>query len=388
MPAKRASLLPPAVRLGPDESDLPLLAIALALMVVGLVVIASATITKVGGWLDNGYLLRQLLAIAGGAIACALMWRYLPMRVLRDRSLVIAVAAVLLLAAVAVPGIGTVANSARRWFDIGFAMLQPVEFAKPALLIYACSYCAAARSKINTARGLAPLLLVIGCACGALLAQPDFGSAVLLCASVGAVMFLAGASMKHFFAVAGVAAVAAVVAVKHAPYRFKRLISFLDPFADAQGDGYQQVHALLAWGNGGWTGRGLGLSVEKWSYLPETHTDFIASVLAEEAGMVGIIAILALFAALVFAAFDIARAAERRGDFFAALLGRGIAVVLTLQVTVNIGVNLALLPVKGLTLPLLSYGGSSIAAWMVTLVLLLLIRRDNLASERSSEQQP
>ncbi len=381
-------MLPQVVRLGPDESDLPLLAIVLALMVVGLVAIASATITKVGGWLDNGYLLRQLLAIAGGAIACALMWRYLPMRVLRDRSLVIAAAAVLLLAAVAVPGIGTEANSARRWFDIGFAMLQPVEFAKPALLAYACSYCASERGKINTASGLAPLLLVMGCACLALLAQPDFGSAVLLCASVGAVMFLAGASIKHLLALAVAAAGAAAYAISLAPYRFQRLISYIDPFSYAQGSGYQQVQALLAWGNGGWTGRELGLSVEMSSDLPEAHTDFIASVLAEETGLVGIIVILVLYAALVVAAFDIARAAERRNDFFAALLGRGIAVMLTLQVTFNIGLNLALLPVKGLTLPLLSYGGSSIAAWMVTLVLLLLIRRDNLASERSSQQQP
>ncbi len=387
MPAKRAALLPPAVRPGPDESDLPLLAIALALMVVGLVAITSATITKVGGWLDNSYLHRQLLAVAVGGIACALMWRYLPMRVLRDRSLVIAVVSLLLLAAVSVPGIGTEVKNARRWFDLGFAMMQPVEFAKPALLAYACAYCAAARGKINTVRGLLPLLLVMVWACVALLAQPDFGSAVLLCATVGAVVFLAGASIKHFLALAFATGAAAAVAIKSSSYRFERLISFVDPFADPQHTGYQQVHSLLAWGNGGWTGRGLGLSVEKWSYLPEAHTDFIASVLAEEAGLVGIIAILALYAALIFAAFDIARAAERRGDFFAALLGRGIAVLLTLQVSVNIGVNLALLPVKGLTLPLLSYGGSSIAAWMVTLVLLLLIRRDNLAYERSGTQQ-
>ena len=357
--------------------DYWLLAVVGVLAGCGLMAIFSATITRSDGGIANPFFARQLVYALCGCLASFAIWRFLPLRVLRDHSLVPALAALTALAACAIDGIGVQVNGAHRWLAIGPITVQPIEFAKPVLIVYFCAYCAANRDRINSFRQLVPLLAVFALACLTLLLQPDLGSAVLLGAVLVAILFLAGLRPGHFAALFGTGLVLVSLAVVAAPYRMRRLMAFVDPFADAQGGGYQQVQSLIAFGSGGATGKGLGLSVGKWSHLPEAHTDFIASVLAEELGLAGIAALLLLFAMIMHIGFEAAAGAERRGDFFSALLARAIAALLVLQVFINLGGNLSLLPVKGLTLPLLSFGGSSLVAWLLTLTLLLMIRREN-----------
>ena len=370
------------LRLSPARADvqgldLGLLAVVGALAGCGLMAIFSATITRSDGGIANPFFVRQFAYALCGCAACFLLWRFVPLRMLRDRSLVPALIALVALAAAAVDGIGVAVNGAHRWLALGPLTVQPIEFAKPLLIVYFCAYCAANRDRIASFRQLLPVLAVFALACLTLLAQPDLGSAVLLGAVLVVILFLAGARLGHFALLFGAGLVLVAAAVLAAPYRMRRLLAFIDPFADATGGGYQQVQSLIAFGSGGATGKGLGLSVGKWSHLPEAHTDFIASVLAEELGLVGIAALLLLFAMIMHIGFEAATAAERRGDFFSALLARAISVLLVLQVFINLGGNLSLLPVKGLTLPLLSFGGSSLVAWLLTLTLLLMIRREN-----------
>ena len=357
--------------------DLCLLAVVGALIGCGLMAIFSATITRSDGGIANSFFARQLVYVLCGCLASFLLWRFVPLRLLRDHCLVPAMIALVTLAATAIDGIGIQVNGAHRWLAVGPLTIQPVEFAKPLLIVYFCAYCAANRDWINSLQQLAPLLAVFAVACLALLFQPDLGSAVLLGTLLVTILFLAGLRLKHFALLFGTGLALVLLAVIAAPYRMRRLMVFVDPFADAQGGGYQQVQSLIAFGSGGFTGKGLGLSVGKWSHLPEAHTDFIASVLAEELGLLGIAALLLLVAMVMHIGFETAAGAERRGDFFSALLARAISVLMVLQVFINLGGNLSLLPVKGLTLPLLSFGGSSVVAWLLTLTLLLMIRREN-----------
>ncbi|MCY4324680.1 MAG: putative peptidoglycan glycosyltransferase FtsW [Betaproteobacteria bacterium] len=366
-----------AVRPDAAGLDFWLLALVGALAGCGLMAIFSATITRSDGGIVNPFFIRQFVYALCGCAAGFLLWRFVSLRVLRDRSLIPALAALVALAAAAIDGIGIAVNGAHRWLAIGPVTVQPIEFAKPVLIIYFCAYCAANRDSLASFRQLLPILAVFALACLALLAQPDLGSAVLLGAVLVVILFLAGARLAHFALLFGTGLVLVAVAVLAAPYRMRRLLAFVDPFSDAQGGGYQQVQSLIAFGSGGVTGKGLGLSVGKWSHLPEAHTDFIASVLAEELGLLGIAALLMLFAMVMHIGFIAAPLGAGSGDFFSALLARAIAVLLVLQVFINLGGNLSLLPVKGLTLPLLSFGGSSLVAWLLTLTLLLMIRREN-----------
>ncbi|MBF2735247.1 MAG: putative lipid II flippase FtsW [Betaproteobacteria bacterium AqS2] len=375
----------PAPQRGVAELDAPIAVATAILVAIGLVAVYSSTVTGSAGQGAFGYLVRQLAHAALGLGLGAAVYRYAPLRLLRVHALPLAALCVASLALVHVPGLGVATvQGVKRWIDLGPATFQPIEVAKFAVVVYACAYCAANRDGIRSFKGFCvPLAMALG-ANALLLLQPDFGSAVILSGIVLAVLFMAGARLTHCLLVLAAAAAAAAAAVAVAPYRMQRLTSFADPFADPLGSGYHQTHSLMAFGNGGWLGSGLGQSVEKWSHLPEAHTDFIISVIAEETGVLGFAVVLLLYATLLFRSFEIAERAEACGRIFEALLARAIGLLLAVQAFINIGGNLALLPVKGLTLPLISYGGSSLIAWLLALALLQAIACDTQGSGASA----
>lgn len=349
-----------------------------ALLVIGTIAIYSATVTTNG--FGMYYLGRHLFHIVIGLSVAAALWLLLPLRWLRVNAFALSAIAITTLLFVHLPLIGVESKGAARWLNFGLLNIQPVEYTKLIVLVYVCSYCASNREALTTWQGVAPPIAIIAVADLFLLLQPDFGSAVILTVLSLAALFLAGASLWFFGAAFAVLLPAVVMLVLFFPYRMQRLMSFLDPFQDPYGGGYHQTHALMAFGKGGWFGGGLGQSVEKWSHLPEAHTDFIISVLAEETGILGVMVVLSFYALILQRAFVIASIAEGKGKFFSGLLARSIGLMLMVQMTINIAGNLALGPVKGLTLPLVSYGGSSLVTWLVTLTLLQILAHDNAAA--------
>jgi len=273
-----------------------------------------------------------------------------------------------------VPGIGREVNGARRWIPLGLVNLQPSELMKVAVVLYAADYTVRKHALMHSLRrGLAPMLAVMLVVGWLLLREPDFGAFVVVCAVAMGILFLGGMSGKWFAGLVGLAAIGFAALVLASPYRVQRIFGFMDPWSDAFGRGYQLSHSLIAFGRGEWFGVGLGASVEKLHYLPEAHTDFLLAVVGEELGFAGVAVVVALFAWLCLRAFAIGRQAALLDRPFAALVAQGIAVWLGIQAFINMGVNLGVLPTKGLTLPLMSFGGSALIAAAVALAILLRI---------------
>ncbi len=353
-----------------------------SLLAVGLLMVYSSTVALGGG---GEYLIRQMFNAAVG-LGLGAMAIFIPLAKWRRASVWLVAFGIVMLVLVAVGGLGPqTSTGVSRWLYLGFFTFQPVEFVKFAAALYVAAYCVKQAERLadlrNSLRGLAPLIAVVGAISFLLLKQPDFGSFLLIAALVMTMMFLAGLRLRYLIAAAFVAIAAAAALVLTSDYRMQRFTAFLNPFADPLGDGYNQSHALMAFGNGGIAGVGLGRGMEKWSHLPEAHTDFIVSVIAEEWGFIGFAAVIAAYAAVVLRAFMIARDAAYRGEYFGALAAQGIAVLLALQVVINVGGNLSLLPAKGLTLPLLSYGGSSLAMTILSVGFLLRVGMENRQRE-------
>jgi len=290
------------------------------------------------------------------------------------------VAGVVLLALVLVPGIGREVNGARRWLPLGFVNLQPSELMKVAVVLYAADYTVRKHALMHSfRRGLLPMLGVMLVVGWLLLREPDFGAFVVICAIAMGTLFLGGMNGKWFAGLVGLAAAGFAVLVVSSPYRIQRIFGFMDPWADAFGRGYQLSHSLIAFGRGEWLGVGLGGSVEKLHYLPEAHTDFLLAVIGEELGFIGVAVVVALFAWLCLRAFAIGRRAALLERSFGALVAQGIAVWLGVQAFINMGVNLGVLPTKGLTLPFMSFGGSALLANCVALAILLRVDCENRA---------
>ena len=341
----------------------PVLAtIAIAIAGIGVVMVGSSSIAVAEG-LKLGpfyFLIRHVVFLLGGvALAIALMRTEL--KWLEQRSRLMLVLCFLLLAAVFVPGVGRTVNGAKRWINLGFSNFQAVEAVKFMLIVWLSSYLVRYREEIQ--RSWWPILKPVGIALALvalLLMQPDFGSASLILAVTGGMLLLGGASVMRLFGpVLVVLPALAMVAMSQA-YRVRRLTSFLDPWADPFKDGFQLTQALIAVGRGEWFGVGLGGSVQKLFYLPEAHTDFILAVIAEELGFVGVIAVVLLYAAFTARCMQLGLRATSLGRHFAANCAFGVSLWVSLQALVSIGVNLGLLPTKGLTLPLISSGGSSV----------------------------
>ena len=357
-----------------------------ALLLVGLVMVASASIGVSERELGQPfyYFQRQLLFVGLGSLA-ALIAMTIPTAVWEKYSMALLALAFVLLAVVLVPGIGHEVNGSRRWLRLGFMNFQASELARVLLLTYVASYAVRRADELRSDfKGFLRPVGVLAGAAALLLLEPDFGAATVLLATGIALLFLAGARIKHLL-VPVLAATAALAALAIAsPYRLRRLVAFRDPWGDPFDSGFQLVQSLIAIGRGEWFGVGLGSSVQKLFYLPEAHTDFVFAVLAEEFGFAGVILVLALFAVLVGRALAIARNAARAGMMFQSYLAASIGIWLGLQAFVNIGVNMGLLPTKGLTLPLLSYGGSSMLVTLAWLGVLLRVHHETQLTGRSA----
>ena len=356
-----------------------------ALLLIGLVMVASASIgisEKETGH-AFAYFQKQLVFVGAGLLAAALGLA-VPTRLWERHSIWLLIGALLLLALVLVPGIGHSVNGARRWIRIGFMNFQVSEIARVMLLTYVASFVVRRADELRASfMGFLKPVGVLALGSALLLCEPDFGAATVLLATGLAVLFLAGARLHHLLVpvVAGSAAFGLLALIS--PYRLRRLTGFLDPWGDPFDSGFQLVQSLIAIGRGEWFGVGLGASVQKLFYLPEAHTDFVFAVLAEEFGFAGVLVVIALFALLVGRALLISRDAARAGQPFQSYVAAAIGVWLGLQAFVNIGVNMGLLPTKGLTLPLLSYGGSSMLVTLGWLGVLLRIHHDTQSSGRA-----
>ncbi|MGQ0586637.1 MAG: putative lipid II flippase FtsW [Gammaproteobacteria bacterium] len=358
--------------------DPPLTVTALALLATGLVMVASASVAvaekSTGAPLY--YFYKQfsyaLLGLTLGALAFAV-----PMRAWEQSGFWLLAFAFFLLVIVLIPGIGVKVNGARRWLDFGAFRLQASEPARLALILYLVGYVVRRRSELQSSfKGLLRPLVPVVLAAGLLMLEPDFGATALLLLVTFLLLFMAGARLLHLatFALAGAGALALLI-VFGPSWRMARIGTFLNPWADMEHSGWQLTQSLIAIGRGEWTGVGLGNSVQKLLYLPETHTDFIFAIWAEEFGLLGVAVLLALFGVLVWRAFRIGAAAEQRGHAFATYLCYACGAWLGAQVLINMAVNMGLLPTKGLTLPLISYGGSSLVT--VCLMVALVLRADH-----------
>jgi cell division protein FtsW len=355
-----------------------------ALLLIGLVMVASASIgisEKESGH-AFAYFQRQLLFVLAG-LAAATVGLVVPTRIWERYSIWLLVGALVLLALVLVPGIGHVVNGARRWMRLGFMNFQVSELARVMLLMYVASYAVRRGDELRSSfAGFIKPVAVLGFAAVLLLCEPDFGAATVLLATGIAVLFLAGARPLHLAVPVLVGSAAFGLLAIVSPYRLRRLTGFLDPWGDPFDSGFQLVQSLIAIGRGEWFGVGLGASVQKLFYLPEAHTDFVFAVIAEEFGLVGVATVVGLFALLVGRALVISRNAAAAGQAFQSYVAAAIGVWLGLQAFVNVGVNMGLLPTKGLTLPLLSYGGSSMLITLGWIGVLLRVHHDTQASGR------
>ena len=378
MSAADMTLQLPARLRTPLKLDPVLMVVCLTLLLGGLVVLASASIAVAGNATDDPffYVQRQVVAVLLG-LAAGGFCLFVPMSVWRSVGPLALFAGLLLLFLVLVPGIGYEVNGARRWIRLGVLNLQVSEPARLCFIVYLAGYLVRqAKSVRETFWGFLRPMFVLSVACVALLAEPDFGAAVVLLATALAMLFVAGARFRDFFVFAGLAVVAMAALAVASPYRLRRLTGFLDPWADPFNSGFQLTQSLIAIGRGEWLGVGLGNSVQKLFYLPEAHTDFVFAVFAEEFGLLGSILMVGVFLALLWRIYGIARRAVNAERFFEAYLAVGIGTWLGLQAFINLGVNMGLLPTKGLTLPLVSYGRSSMIVTLVALSLLFRIHHE------------
>jgi cell division protein FtsW len=359
----------------PGHFDLGIMIAAGALAALGVIMVASSSIAIADGQhVGPFYYVTRHVVFLGLGVALGIVMTRIELEWLERNAFVLLLLAIILLLLVFVPGLGLRVNGARRWIRLGFAGFQSVEAVKLMFIVYLASYLVRHRDNVQMSMfGVIKPLGVALILVGLLLMQPDFGSAALIIAVTVGMVWLGGARMRNLFYLAIPAMPAIAWAAMTSDYRVKRLTSFLNPWAHPFDDGFQLTQALIAIGRGEWFGVGLGGSVQKLFYLPEAHTDFILAVIAEELGLAGILLVLVLFAALVGRALMLGLRAIERGQRFAGYCACGIGLWLGLQTLVSIGVNLGVLPTKGLTLPLISSGGSSVLMTCAAVGLLLRI---------------
>jgi cell division protein FtsW len=362
--------------------DLALIWSALLLCAIGLVMVYSASIAmaeaeRFTGFRPGYFLVRHGTYLAVG-LALALAVFRVPMWVWQKGAPWLFLLSTLTLVAVLLPGIGREVNGSRRWIPLGFLGFQPSEVMKLFVVLYAADYTVRKAAFMDDFRkGFMPMFAVMTAIAFLLLREPDFGALVVVTSISMAILFLGGLNWRLFAGLAILLAASFVVLILSSPYRLQRILGFMDPWADAYGKGYQLSHSLIAFGRGEWFGVGLGASIEKLFYLPEAHTDFLLAVIAEELGFVGVATVITLFLFLVHRAFAVGRQAASLERYFAALVAQGIGVWLSVQAFINMGVNMGLLPTKGLTLPLLSFGGTGIVVNAMALAILMRIDFEN-----------
>jgi len=361
---------------------------ALMLTAFGLVMVYSSSIAmaeaeRFTGHRSSYFLLRHGISLAVG-IALAVAFFRVPVWLWQRAAPWLFLAGTFLLVAVLIPGIGREVNGSRRWIPLGIAGFQPSELMKLFVVIYAADYTVRKAAFMDDFRkGFLPMFGVMALIAFLLLREPDFGALVVVTAIAMGILFLGGLNWRLFAGLAVLLAAAFVALIIASPYRLQRILGFMDPWSDAYGKGYQLSHSLIAFGRGEWFGVGLGASVEKLFYLPEAHTDFLLAVIAEELGFVGVATVITLFLFVVHRAFAVGRQAASLERYFAALAAQGIGVWLAAQAFINMGVNMGLLPTKGLTLPLLSFGGTGIVVNCMAIAILLRIDWENRYLMRS-----
>ncbi len=356
-------------------SDPWLLLSASSLICIGLVMVASASVPIAEGYKLSPlyFTIHQMIGLGIG-LFFFFGFTFIPIRVWEMFGVPLLLCSIVFLTILLIPGVSREVNGSVRWLFLGPISIQVSEFVKLAFIIYIASYLVRRQEEVHTKMsGFLKPLLLLGLISGLLLLEPDFGTAVVIAATVMGMLFLGGVPFKRFFVlflvVLGILAVVSFAS----PYRIARLTSFLDPWSDQFNTGYQLTQALIAFGRGGWLGMGLGGSVQKLLYLPEPHTDFLYAVLAEELGLVGGLTVLIFFSVLVMRILLMGRKAVLKGQLFAGFVAYGIALWFGIQAMINIGVNIGVLPTKGLTLPLMSYGSCSIIVGLMALGLLFRI---------------
>ena len=362
--------------------DLALVWSALLLFTLGLVMVYSASIAmadaeRFTGFRPSYFLVRHGIYLAVG-VAVGLAFFRVPLWLWQKASPWLFLAGVATLAAVLIPGLGREVNGSRRWIPLGVATFQPSEVMKLFVVLYAADYTVRKAAFMHDFRkGFLPMFGVMTIIAFLLLREPDFGALVVVTTIAMAILFLGGLNWRLFASLAVLLALAFVGLILSSPYRLQRILGFMDPWSDAYGKGYQLSHSLIAFGRGEWVGVGLGASVEKLFYLPEAHTDFLLAVIAEELGFFGVATVITLFLFLVHRAFAVGRQAASLERYYAALVAQGIGVWLSVQAFINMGVNMGLLPTKGLTLPLLSFGGTGIVVNCIAIAILMRIDYEN-----------
>ena len=369
-------------RINSPNYDQGLLWVILCLLGLGLVMVYSASIAiaeadKAVGHNSSYFLIRQAIYIVI-SLAAAFVAFNVPIAWWQKMAPYLFLLGLALLVLVLIPGIGRVVGGSRRWLSLFVINLQPSEFMKLFAAMYVADYTVRKAALMDSfTRGFLPMLMVMLLVGGLLLREPDFGAFAVIAAISISILWLGGINGRIFGGLIVLLLIGFVLLIWSSPYRLERVIGFMDPWADPYGKGYQLSHALIAFGRGEWLGVGLGASVEKLLYLPEAHTDFLLAVIAEELGFIGVLMVLALFCWIVIRSFGIAKEAIANERYFAALLSQGLGVWVGVQGIINMGVNMGILPTKGLTLPLLSYGGSGILANCIAMAILLRIDYEN-----------
>lgn len=344
--------------------DWVLITLLWAIASIGIVLVTSASISIADSLYGDSLRFAKrhsVYLLLGIAVACFIA--SIPSTLWRRFGPLFLVLSLVLLTAVLIPGLGKRVNGSQRWFDLGFITVQASEIVKFCMIVYFASYFSRRQEDLLQGwKGFCLSIGTIGLVAGLLLIEPDFGSAVVISISAVAMLFLAGVRLPQFSVLILVGILGVIGMIYFSDYRMQRLVGFMDPWADQYDTGYQLTQSLIAFGRGEWFGLGLGNSIQKLFYLPEAHTDFIFAILAEELGLFGVLLVLSLYAALITRIFNISRRAMEQDDKFVALASFGIAAVFSTQVLINVGVASGFLPTKGLTLPFVSWGGSSLLA--------------------------
>ncbi|WP_119964499.1 putative lipid II flippase FtsW [Simplicispira lacusdiani] len=406
LPGKAADVLP--VRVGGTEYrqttatpasvlgfDQALLWVVVALLAWGLVMVYSASIAmpdnpRFGKITQTHFLVRHLFALVVAFVGALLAFQ-VSMATWERSARALFVLALVLLVLVLVPHVGTAVNGARRWLSLGLMNFQPSELAKFAVLIYAADYmCRKMDVKEHFFRAVIPMGAAVAIVGVLLLAEPDMGAFMVVAVIAMGILFLGGVNARMFFLITGILVAAFALMIASSPWRRERVFAYLDPFSEehALGKGYQLSHSLIAFGRGEIFGVGLGGSVEKLHWLPEAHTDFLLAVIGEEFGLVGVLVLIVLFLWMTRRIMHIGRQAIALDRVFSGLVAQGVAIWMGFQAFINMGVNLGALPTKGLTLPLMSYGGSAILMNLVAIAVVLRVDYENKLLMRGSGRMP
>ncbi len=364
--------------------DYSLLLCALGITAFGFVMVASASLPVADHTYGSPFhfVLRHSLAL-GLALGAGLLCFAVPVRWWERAGLMLFLIGLAMLVLVLVPGVGRSANGATRWIPLGPLNLQSSEFMKFFAVIYVSGYLVRRQTEVaSSVLGFIRPMILMAVASALILAEPDFGTTAVMLATIMGLLFLGGVRAVNFAVLTGMVGAALAALVIYEPYRLERLLNFIHPFADPYNKGFQLSQALIAFGRGEWLGVGLGHGIQKQFFLPEAHTDFLMAVVGEEFGFAGVAMVILAFSFLVWRAFDIGVRAQRQGDLFAAYLAHGLGLGLGLQAFINIGVNVGLLPTKGLTMPFMSYGSNSLIVALMAVGVLLRVDRTLRLADR------